>query len=205
MVLGLIGGAGSGKSFVLSCLKEEYDAVILETDAIGKTLQMPGEKGYFAMISLFGSDILLADGTLNRSLIAERMFQNSELRLKVNQAIHPLVYQAVWERIHAECPKRLIVIECAILKESGLDKLCDRILYVYANEEVRMERLKKNRGYSREKCLLIIKNQATEEENRRLSDAVLDNSLDEETTKNELRRLINMLFQRILPSDAKGF
>lgn len=193
MVLGLIGGIGSGKSFILSCLKEEYGATILETDAMGKSLQMPGEKGYCVMVSLFGEDILLSDGKLNRQLIAERMFQNPELRLKVNQAIHPLVCQAVRERIHSESPERLIVIECAILKESGLDKLCDRILYVYADEAVRIERLKKNRGYSREKCLQIIKNQATEGENRRLSDAVLDNNSDEDTAKNELRRIMNMI------------
>lgn len=195
MVLGLIGGIGSGKSFVLSCLKEKYDAVILETDAMGKSFQMPGERGYFAMLSLFGPDIMCPDGTLNRPLIAEKIFHAPELRLKVNQAIHPLVCQAVRERIHSERPERLIVIECAILRESGLDKLCDRILYVYADEEVRIERLRKNRGYSREKCLQIMKNQAAEEENRRLSDAVLDNSGEKETTLKELHRLMkNKIF-----------
>ena len=94
-VIGLTGGVGSGKSLAAQILKEEFHAQLLITDNLGHIAMEPGSVGYQKIVQIFGEEILLEDGTINREALAAVIFQNEEARKYLNGIIHPLVLEYI--------------------------------------------------------------------------------------------------------------
>ena len=186
-VIGLTGGVGSGKSLAAEILAEKYNAELLITDELGHRVMEPGEKCYKEIVAHFGQQILDPDGTISRGCLAERIFQSEEERKWLNERIHPAVIEYVRGYIKQRKEKKgVIVLESALLIESGCDSFCDRIWYVHVSEDVRRERLMESRGYSEEKITSILKRQMSEEAFRHHSDVVIEN----DGTVDELRKQI---------------
>lgn len=181
MVIELIGGVGAGKSRVLQIMREEYGAVVTETDQVARQLEEKGQAGYEGLRNLFGDEILEPDGRLNRQKLADMIFSDPSALEKVNALIHPLV----WEEIHRmagqfraeeiRMEEMFLIVETA-LPDKKPDDIYDEVWYVYTLKETRIQRLMENRGYSREKCLSVMENQCTEDEYRALADRVIDNN-----------------------------
>ncbi len=98
MVIELIGGVGAGKSRVLQILKEEYGAAVIETDQTARELEQKGRAGYRRLTEAFGEGILGADGELDRRRLAEMIFSDETVLERVNEMIHPLVWEEVYRR-----------------------------------------------------------------------------------------------------------
>ena len=184
IVIGLTGSAGTGKSTVLGYMEGFYGAVVLECDAIGASLQKPGGMCYDDMKALFGEEDLLPSGEFDRAKIADKVFADPELLKKLNALVHPAVKkelekQIKKEREEAGDQRKIIVIESAILVESGLKELCDRIWVVRADEKVRRERLKRDRGYSDKRIDDMMARQQDEAFFLINADLVIDNSSDD--------------------------
>ena len=190
-IIGITGGIGVGKSTVLSYLEQHYQALILQADLIAKELILPNAPLYQPYIHLFGSDIVQEDRTLNRGLIAERLFSSPDLVLTVNQLVHPMVAQEIQARISANRHLPYIVIEAALLKEGQLDTICDTIWFITA--EVRIQRLMSSRGYTKEKCLGFIANQASEEEFTAYAHHTIENSGDFLSTAKQIDHIMRTL------------
>ncbi|WP_434311427.1 dephospho-CoA kinase [Hominifimenecus sp. rT4P-3] len=173
-VIGITGGVGSGKSEVLKLLEQEYGAHVIQADLVARELMEPGEASYQAVVKAFSEAICKPDGSIDRPKLADIVFQNPEKRELLNRLTHPLVKQELRRRILL-FPGKLTVLEAALPVEAGFREFCDSIWYVYAPEAVRLERLQKGRGYSREKCQEIMKSQLSEEEFRAVSDVVIEN------------------------------
>lgn len=201
-VIGVTGGVGAGKSRILQILEKEYGAHILLADEEAARLEEPGGEGYRLLVNRFGTGILGKDGRLDRKAFAEMIFKNPEALREVNEMIHPLTWKILCEKvegIRALCRQgktgptgapRLVVVEAALFDESSR-QLCDALWYVDASEENRIERLIKNRGYSRKKCQDIMKNQPCREQFLRLADQVIDNNWTVEEVRAQLARLIS--------------
>ena len=189
-MIGMTGGVGSGKSSVLDCFRERYGAFILEADKVSKSLILSSGSAFEAVTKLLGRDILGPDGEIDKARMAAIIFRDPEKLSAVNAILHPATFKEVEARIHG-AEEKLIVYESAIPKEARFTEFCDKILYVYTPRRLRMERLAASRGYSREKCLAIMKNQPTEASYRRLADAVLDNSGPPEETARRLKRILD--------------
>lgn len=226
MVLGITGGIGTGKSTVLGYLKERYGAILISCDDVARQLQQPDEECYEPMRELLlnGQDrreqerrtqndpdpaarqedaVLNADGSFNRSEIARRVFADEELRIKLNRIVHPAVKRRVRELIEAHRDAPLIVIEAALLLEDNYGEVCDEIWYVRADEAVRRERLKKNRGYTDEKIVAILSSQRSDESYRALCALTIDNS--SENIENTFRQLDKALQSRnVYPAAPAG-
>lgn len=183
-VIELIGGVGAGKSSILNSLKEDYHAVIIQADLVAKELMKPGEAGYLALVEAFGKKILKEDGTISSPALAELMFRDSGVLQRVNQIIHPLVWQEIKRRILAE-KERLIIVETAVPAEKT-DDICDEVWYVYTSEETRIRRLQETRGYSQEKSQSMMAGQLSDAEFRALADRVIDNNGTQEETKQQI-------------------
>ena len=192
MILGITGGVGAGKSLVLQYLKEEYRAVLLEMDAIGKEVMEPDGACFAEVASLFGSSCVKPDGTLDRAAIAKIVFNDPKMRGKLNAVIHPAVLKESEERIRAAQSEGrwLIVIESAILVEAGAGKLCDRIWYIDAAEEVRRTRLRASRGYSDERIDDMLRTQRKPEWYRQHADDVIENNGDFLVTKRQIDSIL---------------
>lgn len=191
-IIGVTGGIGVGKTMVLEIFKTEFDAEIIEADKIAHKIMESGTEGYKKVVEAFGTDILdeMSEDTskpIDRKKLGDKVFASEKELEKLNGLTHPLVHKEIQRLI--ECSsKSLIVIEAAILTETSLKELCDAIWYIYAREDVRLERLEKNRGISRERAMAIIKNQPDEDSYRRACQVVIDNSGDRHNT---LMQIIN--------------
>lgn len=188
MVLGLTGGVGAGKSRILELFSHDYGAQVIQADLVARKLEDPGQPGLTGLVSLFGTGILQKDGTLDRKGFADRIFGNPEALKRVNALIHPLTWNEIKRQI-LESSAELIVVEAALFDERSRE-VCQYLLYVDTQDEIRIQRLMENRGYSREKCLDIMKNQADRNDFLKLADFVIDNSGSLEESRLQIRRIL---------------
>lgn len=194
MVIGITGGIGAGKSRVLALLQQEYGAAALAADAIGHMLMEPGQACYPSIAEEFGQ-ALLPDGRIDRQLLASLVFSDPNRLDRLNQIIHPAVKSFIREeilRLQAETPGRLIVIEAALLIEDHYEEICEEIWYIYADEQVRRERLRRSRGYSDARISAVMKNQLSDAEFRKCCRRVIDNSGSLEQTREELKKALEI-------------
>lgn len=188
MVLGLTGGVGAGKSRILELFSKDYGAQVIQADQVARDLEEPGQPGFVGLVRLFGTGILDAEGKLDRKRFAERIFGDPEALKRVNALIHPLTWNEIKRQIR-ESDAQLIVVEAALFDKRSRE-VCQYLLYVDTEEEIRIQRLMENRGYSREKCLDIMKNQADRENFLQLADFTIDNSGSIRTAKKQIHQIL---------------
>lgn len=192
--IGITGGIGAGKSTVLSLLKENFNCRVLLADKVAADLMKAGNSCFDEVVALpWPESILAADGEINRPLMAKYMFADDELRLKVNNIVHPAVEKEVLNQVEIERSMHKIeyfFFEAALLIECGYGKLVDEMWYIYASEEVRAKRLMKSRGYSRKRIADTIASQRSDASFREHADRIIDNSGDRENTLSQLRQIL---------------
>lgn len=187
-VIGLTGGVGAGKSRILDILQTEYGAEIIVADQVAHELMKPGHEGYEMVVRALGNSFLKPDGTIDRPLLSALIFHDQNALETMNGIIHPMVWKTIKDKI-CSSQADLIVVESAIMGREQ-DDIYDEMWYVYTSEENRIRRLKENRGYSRERSLIIMKNQLSDEEFRELADRVIDNNGTVEEVKAGLEALL---------------
>ena len=186
LILGLTGGIGCGKTAVLTILKEEYDAYIIEADRLAHELMEPGKTVYQGIVDAFGMEVLMdtdidisapAEGnavtdngqsTVNRSIdrkkLGDIVFHDKDKLALLNSISHPLVKEEILRRIEEQkdAGKKLFVIEAALLIQDGYKSICDKMCYVYADLDVRISRLCEYRGFTQERAQAVIDSQESE-------------------------------------------
>ena len=193
-IIGITGGVGAGKSEVLNFIAGRYDATVVEADQVGYLAMQPGKEAYEPVAELFGPSVVKEDQTLNREKIAQIVFEDRQLLEKLNAIIHPAVKRYIRRAIQMEqeAGTEIFVVEAALLIEDKYDEICDELWYIYADENVRMHRLMKNRGYSVEKIRGILANQLSEEEFESHCDFEIDNSGDFQDTVRQIEQRMRM-------------
>ena len=162
-VIGLTGGVGSGKSLVAQKICEMYGAELLIADELGHVVMKSGTDGFSKIVEIFGEDIVAADGEIDRDKLSAIVFKDDALRRDLNNIIHPEVKKYIENFIDSRNDKEAtIILETAIMYESGCDKYCDEVWYVYVPAKIRIERLQESRGYTYEKSESIIKKQKSD-------------------------------------------
>lgn len=177
--IGITGGVGSGKTEILKYIGQHYKCEIHLADEAAHQVKQAGTECFARLVELLGEEIVGADGEIDKAAMADRIFADSELLNKVNAIVHPAVQEYLLEKLTLarENPEiELFFVEAALLIETGYKELVDEMWYIYADEAVRRMRLKSIRGYQDEKIARIMGSQLTEEEFRRASDFVIDNS-----------------------------
>ena len=171
--LGVTGGIGSGKSSVCKVFGV-LGIPVFSTDRVARGI-MDGDTDIVRQInSIVGKDPYI-NGFLDRMALATLIFNNNSLLEKVNSLVHPLVFEQfiTWEK---EQTAPYVIMEAAILFESGGSKLVDRIATVVAPMEERVERVINRNSLSREQILERIRNQMDDDSRIKLSDYVINNS-----------------------------
>lgn len=193
-IIGITGGIGTGKSTVLSLLKQEYHAYIVEADKLAHELMLPGEAVYHRITDIFGTDILNIDGTIDRNRLGAIVFKDADSLRKLNEVVHPAVKQYILQDMETKKKEGNVeyyVIEAVLLIEDGYKTICDELWYIYVEREERIKRLIAGRGGSREKWEHVIGNQSSDDYYRMNCDYVVDNGSSFEHTINIVKELLS--------------
>ena len=184
MKIGITGGIGSGKSYVCRLLAE-HGIAVYDCDAAAKRLMRSSSELRRQLTALIGSDAYHADGQLNKAAVARFLLASEANAHAIDAIVHPAVFSDFEQ-------SGMQWMESAILYESGICRLVDRVIVVTAPEEVRIGRIMSRDGISREKALEWIGRQWPQEEVRRRADYEIVND-----GKADLRVQINQILQTL--------
>ena len=177
ILIGLTGGIGSGKSEVARLLTER-GAEIIDADLIVRELQQPSAEVYEKMIELFGSEVVAADKSLDRTAIAKKVFTDESLLKTLNQLVHPIVRRVMNERVESfRDTDKVVILDIPLLVENPREGL-DGVLVVDLDAEIAVKRLVEQRNMSADDARARIAKQATREQRLAIADHVIDNSGD---------------------------
>ena len=150
--LAITGGIGSGKSHVVRQMTELLGIPVYDSDSNAKRLNEESSVIRHGLVEMIGADVYDAQGRLNRQRLAAFLFASEDNARRVNALIHPVV-KADFLRWAAEQTAPVVAIETALLAESGIDKIVDRVIRVDAPLETRINRAMQRDGVAREKVL----------------------------------------------------
>lgn len=186
MIIGVTGGIGSGKTFICNLL-EVANLPVFSCDAAASFLINNDVDVKIAIKTLLGNDAYIGveyfdekgkvrpgEERLDKKYVASIIFENPDLRGKLNMIVHPAVKKAFDEWLLKQTSK-VVIIESAILFESGFDKFVDKVLVVSAPMKTRIERLKKRDHLSEEEIQKRIGSQISDGEKLRKADFIITN------------------------------
>lgn len=195
MRIGLTGGIGSGKSTAAARFAE-LGALVVDSDQLAREVVEPGTPGLAAVVEAFGPGILDADGRLDRPALGAVVFADERARGRLNGILHPLIRARVQEIVAAAPAGTVIVQDVPLLVESGQAGSYDLVVVVETAEELRLERLARDRGMTAGEARARMASQATDADRRAAADVVLTN----DTTPADLRAQVDHLWNtRVAP------
>jgi dephospho-CoA kinase len=173
--VGLTGGVASGKSTV-SALLRELGAVVIDADQLAREVVARGTPGLEKVVEAFGTDVLTAEGEMDRAKVGTIVFADEERRRVLESIVHPLVFERIVALESAAGEADLVVHDIPLLAESGRAATFDAVIVVDAPPEVQVERMVGDRGWTRADAEARIAAQATREDRRAIATYVIDNT-----------------------------
>ena len=193
LIIGLTGGIVGGKSTAASMFKD-LGAKIVDVDKIGHSVILPHRPAWEKIIRLFGKDFLRNDLTIDRGKLSKIVFTNQTLLKKLNEITHPEIIKVIKKEINLTKNKtydqeRILIIDAALIYEAKMDRLMDKIIVVYINEDEQAKRLIKRNDLSKEEALQRIKSQMPIKEKIKMADYLIDNSSSLCKTKKQVEKI----------------
>ena len=186
-VVGLTGGIGSGKSAV----SERFEALgirVVDADIASRVVVEPGRPALKAIEEHFGSDVIAADGTLDRAALRKLVFADESERRWLEQLTHPLINAYMNEELQA-ATSPYAILSHPILIETGRQASCDRILVVDVPEELQLSRTMERDDNPESQVRAIMAAQASREERLAAADDVIVNDQGLDHLDSEVARL----------------
>ena len=183
--IGLTGSIAVGKSYVCEVLRE-LGAFVLDADQTAREVVKPDTPGWQAIVDNFGQGVLQIDKQLDRVKLGAIVFADESKRQLLNSIVHPLVFKAQdrWlAEKEAEKPEGIAVIDAALMIESNGYKRFDKLIVVWCDAEIQLERLMKRNNFSREEAEKRIKSQMPQETKKTFADYLIDTSAGFDSTK----------------------
>nr|WP_296970688.1 dephospho-CoA kinase [Tepidanaerobacter sp. EBM-38] len=188
-VVGLTGGIASGKSTVSSLLKDK-GAAIIDADEIAKETMSKGKPVWVSVINHFGEQILNDDKSdIDRKKLADIVFSDRVQLEALNSLTHPEILKEIKKQLenYKKAGRKVIVIDAALLLESGLDTLVDEVWLVVVDEKTQLERLvMREKDMDFAQALNRIKSQMPLKEKLKYANRVIDNNSSIEETREQI-------------------
>jgi dephospho-CoA kinase len=193
MRVGLTGGIASGKSTV-SAILAETGAVVIDGDKLAREVVARGTPGLAAVVEAFGPELLTPEGDLDRPAMGAIVFHDEAKRRTLEGIVHPLVFERYAALEAATSPDDVVVHDIPLLAESGRAAEFDEVVVVDVPEELQVERMLRDRGWTEEDARARIASQATREERLAIATYVVDNT----GTLDDLRRRVEGLYATLV-------
>jgi dephospho-CoA kinase len=189
-VIGLTGGIGSGKSTVAGFMAE-LGAVVIDADKVGHEAFKPDTELWREVVAAFGTEVLKSNGEIDRNKLGQIVFGNPKLLSRLNQIMHPRIYDMV--KFQTEEYQRqgvdVLVLEAPLLLEAGWTSLVDEVWVTVAPESTVLRRLKEKEGLSQQQSLARIRSQLPSEERVKHADVVIDTDCRLDELKAKVKEL----------------
>ncbi|MBQ9988749.1 MAG: dephospho-CoA kinase [Clostridia bacterium] len=170
-VIGVTGNTGAGKSTAAHALSLA-GVKVLDADKIARALQQPGQPALQHIVNTFGEEMLFPDGSLNRKKLGARVFADKDELEKLNSIMWPAILKEISGQIAQS--EADIVIDAALLYETGMQVLCNESWVVTAPEHLRCQRIMRRDGIPLARARDRMNSQMPQEEKARMADNVLD-------------------------------
>lgn len=193
MRVGLTGGIASGKSTV-SAILAELGAVVIDADQLAREVVERGTPGLTRVVEEFGPEILTAEGDLDRPQLGRIVFGDETKRKALESIVHPLVFERYAELEAAAPPEAVVVHDIPLLAESGRADTFDAVIVVETPAEVQVERMLRDRGWTREDAEARIAAQASPEQRRAIATHLIVNT----GTREELREQVERVYRELV-------
>ncbi len=181
--IGLTGGIASGKTTITNYIREYKNIPILDADNLSRELIKPNTYGYKKILDYFGNKIIdhknNSERTINRKLLRNIIFQNSESKEWIEKLLHPLIKEKMIEECSKYKNNQTIVLVIPLLFEAKFEDICTEIWLVKCPKELQKKRLITRDKISEKEAYDSINLQLSFEEKRKFSDIILDNSDDQ--------------------------
>jgi dephospho-CoA kinase len=192
-VVALTGGIGSGKSLAAQYFAE-LGAFVIDADQLSREAIERGSKGFDEVVSIFGDSILL-NGEINRKVLAESIFKDPQLKLKLEAIVHPFVRKKFEVAVSSLKEGEVLIYEIPLLVETKAHDRFDLVITVEAEYENRVERLR-SRGMQKSEIDARIASQASRPEREEIADFLIENNGDQD----ELLRQVENIWDSISDS-----
>ena len=202
LIIGLTGGIVSGKSTVARMFKD-FGAKIIDADILGHSVILPYKPAWKEIVKLFGEDILGKDLTINREKLGKIVFADQALLKKLNEITHPEIMKLIKKEINLVRNKtpnqeKILVIDAALIYEAKIDRLMDKIIVVYIDEDEQIKRLIKRNNLSKDEASQRVKSQIPMKEKIKMADYVIDNN----DTLDKTKKQVETFWQSLVSSRA---
>jgi dephospho-CoA kinase len=186
--VGLTGGIGSGKTTVAECFSA-HGVPVIDTDVIARDLTMPGAAALEAIRTAFGEAVMLADGTLDRTVLRRRVFSDSAARRQLEAILHPRIRQAVEQGLARLTAPYVLIVIPLLVETGGYRDMLDRVLVIDCPEDVQIARVMARSGLKHDEVMAILAAQAGRAERLAAADDVIVNTASTEALRVEVARL----------------
>ena len=174
MLIGLTGGIGSGKSLAGNFFKSKNIDVIDADDLAHNALDIGGE-GYKKFLDIFGETFLDKNSEIDRKALRKYIFQNPEMKNKLEEIVHPIVQNGILNFINnSNSIYRIIIVP--LIAETNSSSFYDRVLAIDCKKEIQIERASKRDNSNEEQILKIIQSQASSEDRNKIANDVVENN-----------------------------
>ncbi|MGJ8687372.1 MAG: dephospho-CoA kinase [Spongiibacteraceae bacterium] len=194
LVIGLTGGIGSGKSAV-SQRFENLGITVVDADIIAREVVGLGSKALSTIAAHFGDGILLPDGALNRPLLRQKIFSDSEQKQWLEQLLHPLIGEETLRQLSVATGP-YVIYTSPLLLESGQEALCEEVVVVDISEDLQLSRTMGRDSNEKEQVQRIIASQIDRPSRLAKANHIIDNSGDISALDKQVQSLHQIFLSR---------
>lgn len=189
----ITGNIASGKSEVEKMLLN-LGFKVADTDKINHFILMSDYSAILEIKQAFkDDDILDENGAISREKLGRCVFSSLDKKLKLEEILHKRIFQKVDEFFNENASKEVVFVSIPLLFETNQQNMFDKIIFVSADEDVRVDRLIKRNGYTKEYALTRIHSQSDEVEKILKSDFVIYNNSNFLNLQNQVRSILEKL------------
>ena len=198
-IIGIVGGIGSGKSFVSKLFGEMGCLVVNSDDQVRAAYRDP--RVIDTLRQWWGDGVISADGSVNKRAIGQRVFADPEQRQRLEGLLHPLVNAARERQMEAAANDPAVVAyvwDTPLLIETGLHESCDAIVFVDAPLETRLNRVRETRNWDAAELVRRENLQRGLDTKREISDHVVSNTADVDYARRQVREVLSRILARTI-------
>lgn len=188
MKIALVGNIASGKSTVEKTL-QELNFSVLDTDFVAHGLLENNAE----IMEAFKDYDILTEGKISREKLGKIVFSDEVLKQKLEAILHPQIRAKIQEYFSSHSNEKLVFVSIPLLFEAKMEDLFDRVLFVYTNDDIRLQRLMKRNNYTEEYAIVRMNSQISQDEKVKLADWVIYNN----STVEDLRKMVVNVIEQI--------